>query len=328
LSSTHYEKILPGLYRVEVPLPNNPLKATNAFIIKSARRNLIIDTGMNRKECMSAISEALDDLEIDLNFTDFFITHLHADHLGLITSLATENSCVYFNRLDAEAVDIGGYWSKIREYARYYGFPETELESAIDRHPGNRYSQKGSIDWKIVGEGDTVSIGDYNFTCVETPGHTWGHTCLYEQNKKLFFSGDHILVDITPNISSYDAIGNPLDKYLESLDKVYQLDIDLVLPGHRSVITDCRARINELKEHHDRRLKEVLQILKREGPLNGYNTASMMEWDIIAQSWDHFPVTQKWFATGEALAHLHYLVEKKLVGKRITENKVIEFFLS
>lgn len=70
-----------------------------------------------------------------------------------------------------------------------------------------------------------------------------------------------------------------------------------------------------------------MQILKQEGPLNGYDIASMMEWDIVAQSWDHFPVTQKWFATGEAIAHLHHLVEKGMVGKKVTKNNIIEFSL-
>ena len=32
-----------------------------------------------------------------------------------------------------------------------------------------------------------------------------------------------------------------------------------------------------------------------------------MSWDIDCESWELFPVAQKWFATGEALAHLRYL---------------------
>ena len=35
-----------------------------------------------------------------------------------------------------------------------------------------------------------------------------------------------------------------------------------------------------------------------------------MHWDIRAKSWDDFPLNQKWFATGEALAHLEYLMEE------------------
>jgi len=61
--------------------------------------------------------------------------------------------------------------------------------------------------------------------------------CLYEPDKKIFVSGDHILADITPNISTWNELANPLKEYLSSLDKVYPLDVSLVLPGHRSLIT-------------------------------------------------------------------------------------------
>jgi hypothetical protein len=38
-----------------------------------------------------------------------------------------------------------------------------------------------------------------------------------------------------------------------------------------------------------------------------------MNWDILCDSWDLFPVSQKWFATGEAIAHLKYLKEKGII---------------
>jgi hypothetical protein len=91
----------------------------------------------------------------------------------------------------------------------------------------------------------------------------------------------------------------------------------MVLPGHRRLIEDHRARISELKEHHQRRLKEVLEILNKH-PMHAFQIASLMTWDIEAESWDHFPVAQKWFATGEAISHLRYLEEEKKV---ICENK-------
>jgi predicted metal-dependent hydrolase len=42
-----------------------------------------------------------------------------------------------------------------------------------------------------------------------------------------------------------------------------------------------------------------------------------MTWDIKADSWDQFPVAQRWFATGEAISHLRYLEEE---GKLASEN--------
>ena len=41
------ECILPNIYRIEIPLPKNPLKALNSYLIKDPRRNLLVDTGFN-----------------------------------------------------------------------------------------------------------------------------------------------------------------------------------------------------------------------------------------------------------------------------------------
>jgi len=129
--------------------------------------------------------------------------------------------------------------------------------------------------------------------------------CLYEPEKKLFIGGDHLLDDITSNISLFTD-GNPLADYLFNLEKVSRMDIELVLTGHRSLIYDVKKRVEELKEHHRIRAEEVLEILKT-GGANGYRVAAQMNWDIDCSSWEQFPTAQKWFATGEAVAHLRYL---------------------
>ncbi len=312
------EEILPNLYKIEIPLPRNPLRAINSYIIKDEGQSLIIDTGMNREECIKVMSAGLKELDIDLKRTDFFITHLHADHLGLVSSLATDTSTIYFNQPDADIIKPikpSSHWEKSSDFADINGFPEDERKMAIDNHPGRRYSARGHLDFHILKEGDTVSIGDFSFRCIETPGHTMGHMCLYEPNKKLFFSGDHILIDITPNISLWSDDGNPLNEYLSSLDKVYNLDIKLVLPGHRSAFENCKERIEELKHHHQTRADEVLSILKK-GTQNAFQVASQMTWDMDYESWELFPPSQKWFAFGEAVAHLKYLEEKGKVQKQ------------
>jgi hypothetical protein len=49
-----------------------------------------------------------------------------------------------------------------------------------------------------------------------------------------------------------------------------------------------------------------------------------MTWDIVAKSWDDFPVMQKWFATAEAIAHLIYLENKGLIHREV-KNGLIYF---
>jgi glyoxylase-like metal-dependent hydrolase (beta-lactamase superfamily II) len=106
------EKILPGLFRVEIALQNSPLKFLNSYVSQSSDRNLIIDTGLNRKECLDAMHLGLRQLDIDLEKTDFFITHLHADHFGLLSKLVTSSSRVFFNRLEAELIEASGWWER------------------------------------------------------------------------------------------------------------------------------------------------------------------------------------------------------------------------
>ena len=321
-----FEEILPNLYRIEVPLAGSPLQAINSYVIKGAQRSLIIDTGWNREECMKALTSGLRELSVNLDEADFFITHMHADHSGLVLDLATDAARIYFSWADAAIVSSAapGYWEKETNFAWKHGFPDDELERAMGSHPGRRYSSGGHSGFYSLKDGDTISNGDYLFRCIETPGHTRGHMCLYEPNKKIFICGDHILIDITPNISLWSEERNPLNEYLMSLDKVYDLDVDMVLPGHRGIFKNHKERIQELKRHHQVRLNEVLSILEK-GEQNAFHVASQMSWDIDYKSWELFPPVQKWFAFGEAVAHLKYLEENGKVGREMQEQKVVFF---
>ena len=98
------EEILPDLFRIEIPLPGSPLRYVNAYVVKAKDRNLIIDTGLNRSECLEAMETGLSEAGVNLNNTDFFITHLHADHFALVSRLVKDNHLVYFNRPDAELI--------------------------------------------------------------------------------------------------------------------------------------------------------------------------------------------------------------------------------
>ncbi|MEW6443032.1 MAG: MBL fold metallo-hydrolase [bacterium] len=310
------EQILEDLWRIEVPLPNTPLRAVNSYVIRGASRNLIVDTGLNLEECRKAMCGGLEEIGIDLGRTDFFITHMHADHSALVPALAAESSKVYFNGPDAQVLREPFHWEPMLEYAAAHGFPEDELRAAMHSHPGYRHGATKVPALTLLEDGSALEAGDHRFRCIQTPGHTRGHMCLYEPARKLLLSGDHLLVDITPNIQCWSDKLDPLAEYLASLEKVAALEVDLVLPGHRRLFRDHRGRIEELKAHHRRRAGEVLSILD-EGPKNAFQVASQMTWDIDCDSWDGFPVAQKWFATGETIAHLRYLEAK---GRILREN--------
>ncbi|CAB1071217.1 beta-lactamase [Alkalispirochaeta odontotermitis] len=320
------EEVLPNLFRLKIPLPESPLKYLNSFVIRDPARSLIIDTGLNRKECLDAMRAGLRKLGIDLAKSDLFITHLHADHFGLVAKLATESTNVYFSRPEKELMESWEGFEAMVAYAGRNGFPENELRAALDKHPGAKYGTEWIPELKVLEDGDRIQAGDYDFQCVATPGHTMGHTCLYEPDKKVLVAGDHILIDITPNIQCWSDSQNPLKHYLSSLDKVAGMQVDLVLTGHRRLITNHRGRIEELKKHHAQRLAEVLTILDGRS-LTAFEVASRMSWDIRCDHWNDFPVAQRWFATGEAISHIRLLEEEGKIRRKI-ERELTRFELS
>lgn len=311
------DEISPDLFRIKVPLPNTPLKFLNSYVIRDPRRSLIIDTGLNHDTCFEALQGGLKNIGVDPARADLFITHLHADHFGLVARLATADTRVYFNRPDAEIIESWEGFGFMLEYAGRHGFPVDRLRAALAAHPGNRFGSEWVPPMEMLADGDSLAFGSYRFRCVSTPGHTLGHMCLYEPQHKLLIAGDHILIDITPNIQCWSDAENPLKAYLESLDKVAALDVARTLPGHRRLMNDPRPRIAELQGHHRARLAEVLNILA-DGPGNAFEIAARMTWDIQADRWEDFPVAQQWFATGEALSHLRYLEEEGKIARLAT----------
>ena len=324
------DRILIDLYRIEVPIPKSPLKALNAYLIKGKDRFLLVDTGLRREQCLRPLLQGLDELGVDLNRTDLFITHLHADHLGLVEEMHTPGNKVYFSEKEAALVmlisqNVEERYQELYQYFIANGFPKDELDLAVKNHPGFRYSPAHPPAFDTVREDDTIEIGDYCFRCIETPGHSPGHMCLYDEGRKLLFSGDHILFDITPNITRWPDFDDSLRNYLASLEKTYRLEVDLVLPGHRNIMKDHRKRIRQLQEHHKQRLHEALRAVS-EGKRTAWEVAPEISWDLVSASWESFPAVQKWFALGETIAHLKYLEGEGKIASR-TQNHRISYSL-
>lgn len=318
------EQLYPNFYRLQIPLPDSPLKYLNSYVIKGERRNLVIDTGLNRSACKNTMLAGLADLGIGLDTIDLFITHLHSDHFGLVTELASEATRIYFNQPDGKKLENAQVFQQMLQYGENSGFPVADLREALNQHPGVKFGAGWMPELSILNDNDRLTVGDYEFTCIHTPGHSPGHTCLYEPHKRIFIAGDHVIYDITPHIQCWADNENPLHDYLLSLDKVRELDVDQALPGHRNLFKNFTERIDELKHHHSLRLAEVERIIAKSSPLNAYEVASEMTWDLTAKDWAAFPLMQKWFATGEAIAHLRCLEIDNRV-RRVCTDTVIAY---
>jgi glyoxylase-like metal-dependent hydrolase (beta-lactamase superfamily II) len=308
------EEVYANIYRSEIPLPRNPLKSLNSYVIKGDDRNLIIDTGFNVTEAREAFFSNLEALEVDPGKADVIVTHLHSDHSGLAYDLSLMGAKLFMSQGDGSAVNrIHQHraWRSTTDRMRMYGLVLNDEH--MNSHPGKAYAPGGTFDFTVLAEDDVITIGNYQLTVVSVPGHTPDMINLYERNHQVYFSGDHVLDPITPNITywgeEYPVI---LQQYLDSLKKIYTYPIKLMLPAHRALIHDHPRRIDELLEHHALRMNEILGILSHSGqPMTVAEIASQMTWKIRADNWDAFPVAQKIFAVGEAMSHLDLIVHKQ-----------------
>lgn len=325
------KEVYKNIWLTEIPLRGNPLKALNCFIIKSDEGSLIVDTGFCTEENEAIMMESIKALNLDLGKTSLFLTHLHSDHTGLAGFLAEKGIKIYMSKVDGKLLESGiekdgDFWDRTFEHGMLQGLSEDNV--VLDAHPGLKYQPPEKFSYTPVEPGEFLKIGDYNFEVIDLIGHTPGIVGLYEKNHKILFCGDHILGKITPNITFWGfEYGDMLGKYLDSLDKVYHMDVKHLFSSHRFLVDNHRERIDEIRNHHDKRLKEAINVLKKYGSSTVRTVTKNMHWEISFRNWDDFPNSQKWFAAGEAHAHLERLRALRKVDYEIKDG-LIYYFLS
>lgn len=321
------KELLENIYLIKVPLPDSPLRDLNSYYIKGEERSLLVDTGFRRRECREALTKGLAALGADMAKTDIFLTHMHYDHVGLAPAIAVPGTRIYMGKQDRQAIlryADPQHWARRTKGYLVTGVPEDELKLMTKDNADPRMAAFGEY-LTPLSDGDVLDVGAYRFECIETPGHTPGHLCLYEGDKGILLCGDHVLFDISPNIIDWDEMEDSLGSYMRSLERVGKLKVKHVFCGHREFEGDFYDRVSELLSHHRERLEETLGILKEHGGLTAYDAASRMSWSVHLSNWDEVHPFQKMFAVGEALAHLNHLVCQGEVGFDIQNGKNIYY---
>lgn len=327
------KEVYKNIYQATFPLTGNPLKSINIFVIKTELGNMIIDTGFNNEENRKNMDDLIKELDLDLARTKLFLTHLHSDHVGLAKYLEDKGiSEIYLSKVDGKILESGIslsgiQWQNILKNAKVQGLMKENLD--INNHPGFKNRPKDTFTYTPLEPGQSLRLGEFSFEILDEAGHTPGMVGLLEKDKKILFCGDHILGKITPNITYWgDEYGDSLGIYLENIKKVKDLDIDYLFSSHRFLVDDVNKRIDELINHHKERLKDTLRIIKKLGEADTRKITSQMSWDIRAKDWEDFPESQKWFAVGEAAAHLKHLVKEGKIKERVGSDGVYYYSLA
>ena len=304
------EELFENIFRIPVKLPDSPLKELNSYLIRDSERSLLIDTGFRLPACKEALISGLTELGENTDSVDIFLTHMHADHSGLAAEIAGEDRRIFLSKSDGLLLqglsEARLKWFGGMEKDILTGMPLEIVENMASLNPALMFAPISDAKYAEVRDGALLYAGGYKLRCISTPGHTPGHMCLWEEQNGLMFTGDHVLFDITPNITTWPSVSDSLGDYIESLRAIRKYPVKTALPGHRKT-GDFHARIDELLGHHKTRLADIEQIIHSSPGLTAYEIAGMMRWRIRADNWDEFPAPQKIFAVGECMSHLDYL---------------------
>ena len=327
-----------GVYQIKIDVPFG-VKFVSLYLFKIGEKNVLIDAGLNSKGWIKLFFERLKDLNMSITDIDTcIITHSHIDHIGLIGILREKNpeaeilmhditqSILEWETDKANLGEIEQEAVKISFKLKRYGLSEQQRKRVVQFFtywPKLRQYQKPN---RVLHDGETV-LKDLEI--IWTPGHSFGHICVFNKEKKHLFSGDHVLSRITPHIgnfvvpefiskqySNYD-FNNVLDQYLQSLDRINELKPEVIFPGHQEIIYNPQERINEIKDHHEKRLADISKVIK-DNPMTPYRISKIHFGEDLDE-------INSFLGLSEVLGHLLYLEDKELV-KTIEKNEQILYY--
>jgi glyoxylase-like metal-dependent hydrolase (beta-lactamase superfamily II) len=272
------EKILPGIWRLRLPLPWPGVPHCNAWALAAGDGVVLVDTGMHEPGSMLHLHRALDQARLRIEHVRLIVcTHAHVDHCGQAPPIAEQAGCEVWMHPNhahhtAAAADPERALLRRIEIARQSGVPEAPLERWAARRRSQGTGQAGTltVDRELT-EGATVDTDLGAWRVIETPGHAPSHICLYQPERRLLISGDHLL----GRVSLYFDAGytlDPVGEFLASLDKAAGLDARLALSGHGRPFTDVAGHIVANRALVAARLAAVREALAG-GPRTAYEIA-------------------------------------------------------
>ena len=181
---------------------------------------LLVDTGtgLHTDLVLKSVLRALEGRRLSA----IVLTHCHIDHVGGAAELSRRFSCpVYIGRTDAEAVRTA---DPERTVSRMFGIDFKPLE-VID-----------------LDEGYVFDLGTSRLRVIDSPGHTAGGICLYDEMSGALFSGDTLFQN---GVGRTDFEGGSFPDLCNSLVRLRNVNITTLYPGHGPCCSDGKASLEQ-----------------------------------------------------------------------------------
>ncbi len=301
------------------------LKHVHVFALVHDGSVSLFDTGMNTPETFSTLEESLKSVGKAVRDIDrIFITHFHTDHCGIAGRIKhISGAAIAMSAMDALRIHNdqkkGLDFDQIKKFYCEQGLREEIIDGLLELLGSFR---KATIPFKIdtsLEDHGSQKVGDREFEVISVPGHTSGQVCFFFRREGILLSGDHILPDITPNLSPdpYNPGFRPLKSFLDSLGQVEDLPVVKVYPAHGDPFSNLKARVEEIREHHRERKGLVFESVK-----GGPKTTFQVSLDIFGRD---LPEFDQFLAVNETYAHLIELAEEGLIKQKKLGDLIYSF---
>jgi glyoxylase-like metal-dependent hydrolase (beta-lactamase superfamily II) len=300
------ERVLPGVWRLRLPLPWPGVPHCNAWALAAGDGIVLIDTGMHEPGSLGHLERALAQVNLNLDLVRLLVcTHAHSDHYGQAATIVERTGCELWmhpnhDHMLAAARDPEAAFDRRIEVARQSGVPEEPLQRYAEQRRGQNYGIAGIVEPQrnlVPGVEVHTDLGTWGV--YETPGHAPSHVCLYQEERRILISGDHLL----GRVSLYYDYGyspDPAGEFLHSLDLVQELDARLCLAGHGRTFTDVQAHIDANRTLVRDRLARVEEVIREQPGQTAFEAIPQVYGSAIT------PMNANWWLS-ETLSYLTHL---------------------
>jgi glyoxylase-like metal-dependent hydrolase (beta-lactamase superfamily II) len=279
----------------------------NAYAIAAGDGVVLVDTGLHEPGSMRQLELALDQAGLRVEHVRLVVcTHAHSDHYGQAGPIMEESGAELWmhpshEHMTKAAEEPQRAFDRRFEIARQSGVPAEALATYRQARSGDKFGIAEVVmpDTPLL-PGVEVDTDLGLWQVHETPGHAPSHVVLHQPERGLLLSGDHLL----GRVSLYFDFGytpDPAGEFLNSLDVVDRLDVQLVLAGHGRPVRDARALTAANRRTVAERIERIRSALA-----GGARTA----FDVVPEMWSDVnlpePMMIGWGLT-EALCYLNHM---------------------